>query len=363
MKLEVNEQTVTENCTPDDLKQLDFTQTACLQEGLEHYLQVWVDEDDNGNELYYRVAGGQALTCPAPDELDVATFQAIFTKFLGGDQSWSDQFEWSNAPEPGDDGVLIDPEFELGEDRWEVYPCQFEDGATAMVVYDHAISLEMDSIELSQFVGVKVELESPDESGLSTAEEDEKLEDYEEALATAVVDLDGVYLGHITFEGGRHFYFYLDQPAAKIEEILSQFNDESAYQGEFVLETDPEKTRYWNELYPPEEGLNLILDAKLVHSHEDMGDHVQAPRLVEFWVDFPKEDLLAEFEAWANNQSYTVSRQSPPESADDPFSVIVGKEIPIELPDVNAVSSEIFAKAKELDGEYVGWECGIVEAV
>ena len=358
MKLEVNEVITTENATEDDLKTLDFKQTVALHTGPDHYLQLWIDEDGGDNELYFCPQGGSPISCIAPNDLDAAKCLELFNAFLNGDVSWADGFDWVDSSELDDDA-----EAELEEDLWEVYPCQFEDGVTAIVVYDHGISEQFDEIKVNQFVGVRVDLKSPEEDGLASESEDEVLEELEEAIANAVYDQGGVYVGRITYEGQRHFYNYLDATAVEIEELLGELKAQCEYELEFVLETDPEKSRYWDDLYPPEEGLNLIMDTKLVHLHVEEGDHLEAPRNVDFWIDLPTAAAADKFESWAQTESFAVTRHEAPESDDDLVSLVISKEMPIELPNVFSVTSQIMAKASELEGEYVGWECAIVNAV
>ncbi len=356
MRLEVNEESITENVSEEDLKKLSFDQTVCVLTGPEHYLQLWIDEDGGDNEFYYCPEGGDPVTCVAPENPDPTQCLQFFTSFLKGDQTWAKDFDWT---EPTAD----DAEQELLEDLWEAYPCEFEDGATGVVCYDHGISEVMEQVEIQQFVGIKVALKKPDEDGLASDEEDEILEKLEDGLDNAINDRDGIFVGRITRQGERKFYCYLDATAVEVDEMLGALKQQSGYEMEFVLEPDPEKSHYWEELYPPAEGLILIMDSKLVQLHLEQGDHLEASRLVEFWVDLPSEQTLTSFEVWAKKEELQVSRQAAPKADGDPFSVVVSKEMPIELPNVYAISSQIFAKAHELEGDYVGWECGIIDAV
>lgn len=358
MKLEVNEVVITENATDDDLKPLKFDQTVALYTDPNHYLQLWIDEDGGDNELYFCPQDGSPISCIAREDLDNAKCLEMFSAFLKGDNAWAENFEWVDSTE-----LDNDPEAELDEDLWEVYPCQFEDGVTAIVVYDHGASEELEDFQVNQFVGVRIELKSPEEDGLASESEDDVLDDLEEAIANAIFDRGGVYVGRITYEGQRHFYNYLDATAVEVEEILVGLKEQFGYELEFVLETDPEKSRYWDDLYPPEEGLNLIMDTKLVHLHAEEGDHLESPRNVDFWVDLPNEAAADKLESWAKTEQFSVTRHPAPKSDEDPFSVVISKEMPIELPNVFSVTSQVLDKAKELEGEYVGWECAIISAV
>lgn len=358
MKLEVNETIIAENASVDDLKSVKFDQTVALYSGPNHYLQLWIDEDGGDNELYFCPLDGSPISCIAPESLDPAQCQEMFCAFLKGDNSWSENFDWVDSSKFGEDA-----ESELEEDFWEVYPCQFEDGVTAIVVYDHGISEELGDYDVNQFVGVRIELKSPEEDGLASEAEDEALDELEEAIANAVYERGGVYVGRITYEGQRHFYNYLDATALEVEELLGGLKDQCGYELEFVLETDPEKSRYWDDLYPPEEGLNLIMDTKLVHLHAEEGDQLEASRPVDFWVDLPGEEAASEFESWAKSEQFSVTRHPAPDSDDEPFSLVITKEMAIELPSIFSVTSQILAKANELEGEYVGWECAMVKAV
>ena len=358
MILEVNEQTIAENATEDDLKQLDFKQTVALFTDVHHYFQLWIDEACGEKEFYYCVEEGTPKTCSVPDNVDSARLLELFSAFLKGDQSWAEKFDWVDAPESFDDA-----EMELEEDQWEVYPCQFEDGEAAIVFYDHGVSELMESIQINQFVSIQVKIKDPDPNGFATDAEESALKELEDALGNAIYEQGGFYVGRISFGGQRQFYSYLDAKATEVEELLGQLREQFEYDFEFFLETDPEKSRYWDELYPPEEGLNLIMDSKLVDLHAEEGDQLEAPRPVDFWIDLPSEAAVTDFESWARGESFSVSRHEAPESEEDPFSIVISKEMAIELSSVYSVSSQVLAKANELEGEYVGWECPMVEAV
>lgn len=356
MRLEVNEEKITENVSEDDLNALTFEQTVCVLSSDEHYLQLWIDEESGPNEFHLCPQGGDPVFCAAPDQPDPEQCREYFKSFLKGDNEWAKAFEWEDAS-------TAEAEEELSEHLWQGYPCQFEDDVIGLVVYDHGVSKIIDDFEINQFVSIKVRLKTPDEDGFADENEEEILDQLEDELANAIFELDGILVGHITFEGERHFCSYSDATAIAIGGLLEQLQKKFGFEMEFTLEPDPEKRNYWERLYPPEEGLNLILDTNLVHMREEQGDHLQAPRLVEFWIDFPSESSLAQFETWAQGQEFQANRQAAPEAEGDPFSIVISKEMPIELPNVHAVSSQIFTKVKELEGDYVGWDCGIISAV
>lgn len=359
MKLEVNEELVGQSVTVEDLNQLDFKTPVSL-ESEDQFLQFWIDEDDGTREIYFRPAGQPPRCCIAPENFDVAKLRGIFGDFLEGNHRWSEELEWEDVPVPGDEGVMVDPEFELDENPWEIYPCLFEDDTTAIVIYDHAISEEINALDIKQFVGIKATVKSPDDSGQPTDDEEEALEGVEDKIGHAIDDRGGVFVGSVTFEGARHFYSYVDCAGVEIEAFLAEIIEETGYELEFMLETDPEKARYWDDLYPPEEGWNLIVDSKIVQSHADSDDQLEVPRRVDFWIDFADVSNLDAFEQWATSEGFEVERQDAPVNDVDPHSVLIARESAIELDKIHALTAAIFAKSKELDGEYVGWECGVV---
>jgi len=241
MKLEIDEKIVAENATAELLEDLDFSQNISLIAGESQFLQWWV-EDDGAVSINFREGADQEpMTTDLADGFSPEEIINAFKNFLANDNAWTRNFEWS-------------PHSELGpitrEDQWHASVVLVDETTPATVLCNIGISEVIDQIPVTQFVMFGLPLQNPDENGLSTDEESEFCDAIESEIAQFSEDQGGVAVGEVTLEGIRRFYTYNDAPEAAFESFLERIATE--YDCELFCEIydDPEKMRYWADLYP-----------------------------------------------------------------------------------------------------------------
>ena len=104
------------------------------------------------------------------------------------------------------------------------------------------------------FIKLKVEKED----GLSHDDEFDILCEYDDAVEDLIVDSDVIYVGRITTNGMRQFYFYSQGPKpfeAYIEKVI---NSAPKYQNQLGQKDDPNWSQYDTVLYPGDSGLEQI---------------------------------------------------------------------------------------------------------
>ncbi len=113
MKLEIDESTLIDINSEQDLeKHLDLSKICTLEKESGYFLQ-WFAEDGEF-EIARRYGTGDSHFRADLEEFDPATIKEIFKRFFAGDQSWHDQFgiDWEKGPEKDDPDVEY---FDLGE--------------------------------------------------------------------------------------------------------------------------------------------------------------------------------------------------------------------------------------------------------
>lgn len=85
-------------------------------------------------------------------------------------------------------------------------------------------------------VWVKILLKEPDQNGLSTDSEAEKLNKIEDEIESLI---SGRFVGRVTFEGAREIYLYV-RDATAASASLDNFRNTSSYEFEFEIKEDPE---------------------------------------------------------------------------------------------------------------------------
>ncbi len=356
MQLEIDEQLITENVTLEDLAQVDLTKTVSIQADPECFIQLFVDEEDGNKEIYFCDGQAGAKFCECPSDWDSAKIIEIMKSFMAGNHSWTEELTWEPVPVPGDPGVITE--------QWEFYPCRFEDDTISMVVYNHGVSDAIDMLEEVQFAQFKLSFKSPDENGQPSEDEEVATAEIEDAIEAFVEENDGLYVGRMTHEGYRHFYTYVGSPVETLEAFADELVQKYTYPISVTVEDDPDKVRFWNDLFPNENDWQLILDSKVVGGLAEAGDSLETPRSIEHWAQFETSAGLESFATWISGKGFEVMQRIEPQDESEPFGVqFCRTDIP-DIFEINQVTVELRQKCHELDGEYDGWESEIVaEAV
>lgn len=268
MKLFINENLVAENVTLKDLDGLDFQQNISLL-------------DDNGSFLHWFAvdSGAEIQFCSAlegeefkpqstsivslDDDFDFQIITNAFKSFFVQDQQWLKPFHWTALEEgiagspsklvcsaksdgSADAGPLLD-----NEEEWQSWDVLIDGQTPAVILCNTSISDLIESLT-DQFVIFGLKLQSPDENGLATDEEQKFCEAIEAEITTFVGDHAGVAVGEITSAGVRHFYTYNEATESELGEFLIKVENQFACNLNCEIEQDPDKFRYWSDLHPEE---------------------------------------------------------------------------------------------------------------
>ena len=248
-------------------------------------------------------------------------------------------------------------------EHWEFYPCQIED-QTAFISYDHGISEEIDSWDIHQFLWLKTALKTDNGQGLPNESEFEKLCEIDDEIEALMEKHKGAYVGRVTAGGARYYHCYVTLTPENIESFISKANQKYQYQFEYSIETDEQKNRYWEDLFPSEEELTLINDIKVMGQLDQHGDNPEIPRRIDHWIYLRTEQNLLTYKEWTLSQGFSI--ESFGEIKDKylgeyGFSLQIYALDKTLIENISETTKALVQKAKELDGVYDGWETGIEE--
>lgn len=241
MKLEIDEEVVAENVNPEHLDDLDFSQNISLIAGESRFLQWWVEDD---GEVSINFRGGDDQEAKVAEFTDGFAPEEIlnaFKSFLANDDSWASKFEWMTHSELGPN---------IGEGEWHASVVLVDEDTPASVLCNVGISEVIDELPLTQFVLFGLHLQSPDQHGLATEEESEFCDAIETEIALFAEDHEGVSVGEVTLAGTRRYYTYNNATESDLQSFLGRIAKEFDYELSCEIEEDPEKIRYWADLYP-----------------------------------------------------------------------------------------------------------------
>ncbi len=245
-------------------------------------------------------------------------------------------------------------------DHWEFFPCQMGENR-AFIFYDHGIRNRINQLDLPVSARISVPFRSPREDGLPTDEEYDALTALEDELAQEFVKLGGVYVGRVSVDGGRYFYAYVDANAAQIDALAAKLTVTTGYPAKATVSDDPEKSTYWNTLYPTKDDWRLIQDLKVIEKLQEEGDPLETARKVDHLAYFDDARGADKFKAWLEDEGFDIDWVSKPED-DDLMGISFSHACRPVLGDVTHHTHKLFNKAEELGGHYNGWGT-TVEAV
>ena len=105
-----------------------------------------------------------------------------------------------------------------------------------------------------------IKMKNPKTDGLSSDDDFQKLIEHEDALVDNLKKLKAIYVGRITTQGMRQFYFYSSNDLL-VKDALSNFVGESSpFQYQVGEKPDAKWNQYLNLLYPSEHGIQQIHD-------------------------------------------------------------------------------------------------------
>ena len=348
MKLEVDEIVITNSAVVEEVQKLDFSCPVLLQVDDEHYLQWWVDEDDGEIALCWRNGGWDTYKICELGQYDGEKIKPVFLEYLAGNQSGLDQFEWEAGQRPGDPGVIT-------TDHWEYYPCQFEDESVGSIFYNHGISEIIEELEATQCIRFRLTLNEPTEEGFPTDEENDVLEDIAQELDKFVHEHNGNFFGHVTNQGTVVFYTYANADRDASVRFLKQIEKQFGYEMDVTAEEDPDRGRYWEDLFPDPFSWQLLNDIKVTQQLEEAGDDLTKPRLIDHFASFASQDSLQSFSNWATSEGFEIEKADADENGAR-LEVKFTREDAPELGNINPITFGIREKCIDLEGSYDGWE-------
>ena len=252
-------------------------------------------------------------------------------------------------------------EFADVEDHWEIYTT-YVDEKPAVILVDFGVSKVAPVASMPQLVWLWIHLKSPDSEGFPSEDEDMSLNEIEDAVTDAFEDSKTRYVGRVTSDGRREFYFYTSDPVEfrrVTEESMKAF---SGYMSEIDDADDPEWTHYWNVLYPGAEDFQQINNAHEIGRLQREGDSLTRPRPVDHFANFKTEENRTEFAIAAGALGYeTVSQKENPEESEYPFNIGLLRTDPVDPETIDEITFELFELAEKHDGLYEGWTSPVVK--
>jgi regulator of RNase E activity RraB len=242
-------------------------------------------------------------------------------------------------------------------DHWEFYPCRMDEHP-AYIFYDHGIRESINDLDLPHLRKIRALFKHPTGNGLPTNDEFEALSELEDLIGVRIEHAGGRYIGRVTVAGARYFHCFGTFDERTAAELLEHLRQATTYSLDFALKPDPEKSGYWDDLFPSAEEWRVIQDMKVLDVLKEHGDDPSIARRIDHWLYFGSEHSRDRFQMWAENSGFFVEGRQDGEG-DEPYGLQIYQEAHPTLADITAITGQLVSMAQKLEGTYDGWETSV----
>lgn len=240
--------------------------------------------------------------------------------------------------------------------RWHTFPAQMGEHR-AFITFDESFASEADKQPLDFLVRVRAVIKKPSKAGMPTDKEFPALRALDEKLERVFAAKGGRFVGNVTVDSKRYFYYYVTCTEETAVKALRQISRDTGYDLSHVYENDADRQGYWKDLYPTPDDWQMIKDLRVLDALRDRGDANERPREVSHWAYFADPAQAARFVEWLGGNDYKIAAIEPAQKGDTEVRFShVGTMV---LEDITRRTIGLNRKARELNGEYDGWETSV----
>ncbi len=216
---------------------------------------------------------------------------------------------------------------------------------------------------MPKLLRMQINLREPDANGFPSEAEQTLLDQLEARIMEIVsANLNGVYVGRMTFNGMRTFCSYAstdENYEALTTHVMESFSD---YAWGVDTADDPAWSMYREQLLPTKYDKQSMKNAQVVNALFEAGDQIDQPRDVRHWAYFPTDEARQAYIQRVTDGGMTVESQSEHDDKALPFGVATAMNHAVAGMYIDDLTCGLLDIAEDLGGEYDGWESPVVKA-
>ena len=247
----------------------------------------------------------------------------------------------------------------LHKENWDFYTSSLNDIKSSILI-DLGLWEVAPVDNMTYLVQISLTMNEPAEDGLSSDSEFEKLKKIEDRLKSSFSQRnDSIYIGRLTWNKQRFFYFYIKDSAfyeKTISDALAEFKD---YNYEMGINEDSSWGTYFDFLYPNPLQYQIIQNRKIIRHLESEGDSLEKERRIDHWLYFKTENDRINFIKEIEEDEFEIVGLSENPKLNNPFQLWINRIEYLDLKSINDITSFLFILAEENNGEYDGWEVSV----
>jgi uncharacterized protein (TIGR01619 family) len=247
------------------------------------------------------------------------------------------------------------------EEQWSFYCSTFKDKDATFYI-DLGLVEIAPIEEMPHLICVTLRMNDPDDDGLSTPTEQRALVRIENKLVRSLKDEhDIIYVGRLTADGKRSFYFYASE-TAHIEKTISEtLVGYPEHHYDFEIKDDSEWDCYFSCVYPEFNELEYILSRRTIDLLEDCDDDLTMGKEVNHWIYFKSKKDREKFIERVTEKGFKIESTDTIPQYDKKFkySLIISRIDDMERDVADDLTISLWSLADELGGRYDGWEASV----
>jgi len=204
---------------------------------------------------------------------------------------------------------------------------------------------------------LRVFLKEPTENGLTSNKEAADLFAIEDSIHDS---LNGHYLfvGRVTAEGRRDFYYYLDSlDATQLESLAAKYLDHYSYSLNRIEEQSP-RAFYHEFLFPDKSDMHRMTNRQLVDKLSELGDQLEISRTVYHWIYFNSADARDGFKDKVRKDGFQCDNEA---TQNKKYMLKISRDDSVDFHSISGVTDYLVSAALEFDGDYDGWETKVTK--
>jgi hypothetical protein len=169
-------------------------------------------------------------------------------------------------------------------------------------------------------------------------------------------------VGTFMYQCRRADYIYVSDTLNLRSKLIKAYKEHyKNYKYYISIKPDKAWGGYLEFLYPNEETQEYMRNGKVLMQLQEAGDKSEKPRQVDHWVYFNTAKDRDLFKKYAEGKGFKIEGEEFTKESELPYQLGISKVTAIEISTISAVTLQLRKKAKELRGEYDGWETVVVK--
>lgn len=250
----------------------------------------------------------------------------------------------------------------VNQENWDVYMAMYEKGAGST-------TLNMDLVkyapkkELPFILITGATFTNCTNDGFPNKDEFNKLYELSDDALAVVSKLTKMEIaGTFTYQCQRLDYIYISDTTKIRSKLIDLYKTKySNYKYYINIKLDKNWDAYLKFLYPNEETQEYMSNQKVIQQLMAGGDNLTKARQVDHWLYFSTANERDLFEKSIVNSGYKIESKEKIGNSNRPYKLHISRTDKVDPESINEITLDLKRKARQMNGEYDGWETFIVK--